>query len=182
MAASLYRVGKNRAPSSGRPAKGMRMDYILRRKWRGWSGYVILEDKEGERIGVVKRSLLGDEVFPVVDANGKEILQIRRMDWGGTAFDIMDNDETVGVTTVNYFRTKGKILLAEGSSLDCKRVCAPFETRLYVMDGERTVADIDHQVLPSVKGLLSIKDPAYSDLVCIAAYALMYCKLMTDGR
>lgn len=49
--ASCCRTGTNRAPSSGRPAKGMRMDYILRRKWRGWSGDVILEDKEGERIG-----------------------------------------------------------------------------------------------------------------------------------
>ena len=84
------------------------MEYTICLKWGGLHGHIVLQQAGGEVLYVLRSSVLRSRPFPVVDANGGEVLRVCKASrLLGTNYLIRSAGHTGAEEGSNWLRSHG---------------------------------------------------------------------------
>ena len=149
------------------------MEYTICLKWGGLHGHIVLQ-AGGEVLYVLRSSVLRSRPFPVVDADGGEVLRVCKASrLLGTNYLIRSEGHTVAEAGSNRLWSHGIVKVAGKPALRCKYGWG-WKSTLILGDGTKSVASITLDRGIGVKGVLLLEDATFDEPPFLVACALVF--------
>lgn len=150
------------------------MEYIICLKWGGLHGHIALQQAGGEVLYVLRSSVLRSRPFPVVDANGGEVLRVRKASrLLGTNYLIRSAGQTVAEAGSNWLWSHGIVKVAGKPAMRCKYGWG-MKSTLILEDGTKSVARIRLERGIGIKAVLFLDDATFDESPFLVACAPIF--------